>query len=104
MEVIIGKNVKKTRKELGFTQQSFAEKAEISIPYLAQIENGTKGPSLEVIEKLAHALQVEPFELLVPPKTKLTYDKKSVITAFSVELRSELDQKIKELSKKYSSA
>jgi transcriptional regulator with XRE-family HTH domain len=45
---IFGKNVLKLRMKKGMTQETLAERAEISHRYLQSIEAGTKQPSINV--------------------------------------------------------
>lgn len=60
---ILGNNIKRIRKEKEWTQEYLAEKAGISVPFMTQIELARKQPSLEVIEKIAKALDV-PYDVL----------------------------------------
>lgn len=60
----IGKRVARRRKELGLTQAQVCERAEINDKYLSCIERATSIPSLEVIVRLALALQTTPDEFL----------------------------------------
>ena len=53
-----------------------AEKADISPSFLSDIENGKKWGSFETLVALANALEVEPYELLLPPQTSISYDTK----------------------------
>lgn len=76
--LVLGGNIRKFRKEFGWTQQFLAEKAGISVPFMTQIELGRKSASLEVIQGIAAALGVpycrlfdEP-ELDAPPARNLS--------------------------------
>ena len=69
---ILGNNIRNLRKECGWTQEKLAEKADISVPFMTQIELGRKSASLEVIEKIAKALGVS-YEMLF--KTEKTESK-----------------------------
>lgn len=60
----IGENIKKTRKKLGLTQKSLAEKANISRSYLADVENNRYNPSIDVLNKIANALELTAQQLL----------------------------------------
>lgn len=55
--------IKEVIKQKGFTQKEFAERLGMSLPGLVQIMNGK--PSLTTLEKIAAALDVEVWELLV---------------------------------------
>lgn len=69
---ILGKNIRNLRKEIGWTQECLAEKAGISVPFMTQIELARKTASLEVIEKIAKALNVSYTQLF---KTDISENK-----------------------------
>lgn len=60
----IGKRIARRRKDLGLRQVQVCEKAGINDKYLSCIERATSIPSLEVIMKLALALDTTPDEFL----------------------------------------
>lgn len=60
----IGKRIARRRKELGLRQVQVCERAEINDKYLSCIERATSIPSLEVVMKLALALDTTPDEFL----------------------------------------
>lgn len=60
----IGRRVARRRKELGLRQVEVCERAGINDKYLSCIERATSIPSLEVIMKLALALDTTPDEFL----------------------------------------
>jgi transcriptional regulator with XRE-family HTH domain len=57
---LIGKRIAQRRKELGLRQVEVCERAGINDKYLSCIERATSIPSLEVIMKLALALDTTP--------------------------------------------
>lgn len=61
----IGKRIAQRRKELGLRQIQVCERAGINDKYLSCIERATSIPSLEVIIKLALALDTTPDEFLI---------------------------------------
>jgi transcriptional regulator with XRE-family HTH domain len=61
---IFSENLRKIRRKKGLTQEKLAEKASMSLQYLALLEIGRKFPSGEMLEKLATALGIESYELL----------------------------------------
>ncbi|MDR2597123.1 MAG: helix-turn-helix domain-containing protein [Treponema sp.] len=64
---VLAKNLKINRQKLDLTQEKLAEKAEISTHYLAMVELARKFPSAGMIERLAVALEIEPYELFYMP-------------------------------------
>lgn len=61
----IGKRIARRRKELGLKQAAVCERAGINDKYLSCIERATSIPSLEVVMRLALALDTTPDEFLV---------------------------------------
>jgi transcriptional regulator with XRE-family HTH domain len=60
-------NLRESRRKCGFTQVQLAEKAEISTNYLAMVELARYIPRVEIIERLADALNIEIYELFIVP-------------------------------------
>lgn len=54
----IGRRIAEIRREVGLTQEQLAEKAEISVVHLSNIEQGKKMPGLPVLIRIAEALEV----------------------------------------------
>ena len=63
LQSAFGCKLKILRKIRNLTQESLAEKAEISPEYLSKIERGTVSPSFMVITRLAKSLNIEVVEL-----------------------------------------
>ena len=61
---ILANNIKERRRNIGLTQEKLAEKAGMSLQYLAMLELARKFPSGEMLERLASALNIETYELL----------------------------------------
>ena len=61
---ILADNLKEKRRKKGLTQEKLAEKAGMSLQYLAMLELAHKFPSGEMLERLAKALEIETYELL----------------------------------------
>ena len=60
----MAENIKEKRRKIGLTQEKLAEKAGMSLQYLAMLELGNKFPSGEMLDRLAIALNIETYELL----------------------------------------
>jgi len=58
---VIRKNIKKYRKEKKFTQQELAEKADLSVDYICEIESLKKNKSLSIVTlgRIADVLEVD---------------------------------------------
>ena len=71
---VLAANIKENRRKMGLTQEKLAEKASMSLHYLAILELAKKFPSGEMLERLAEALEIEPHEFFIitpSPQTEL---------------------------------
>ncbi|WP_168122782.1 helix-turn-helix transcriptional regulator [Paenibacillus sp. HB172176] len=69
----IGENIRIIRKTKGLSQEQLALRAEINASYMGQVERGEKNPTIEVLGKIASALQT-PLEKLVNVPAALAPD------------------------------
>ncbi|MDT3429184.1 transcriptional regulator with XRE-family HTH domain [Paenibacillus forsythiae] len=60
---LVGERIRAIRKERNFTQEFLAEKAEIHSTYISDIERGGRNISMETLEKVITALEVNPVEV-----------------------------------------
>jgi len=67
LKQLLAFNIKQSRLKLGLTQAKLAEKADASTQYVAMIELGRKFPSLDLLDRLAAALEIDNLELFTPP-------------------------------------
>jgi len=66
---ILALNIKERRHFLGLSQEKLAEKVSTAPTYIAMIELEKRSPSLEMLERIAGALNIDPPDLF----TKTTY-------------------------------
>lgn len=53
-----GKAVRRRRRELDLSQEVLAEQAGLHRTYISEIERGEVNPSLEIVDRLAKALNI----------------------------------------------
>ncbi|WP_432943265.1 helix-turn-helix domain-containing protein [Kribbella sp. CA-253562] len=61
---VIGNVFRRLRRERGITLRELAEVAQVSVPYLSEIERGRKEPSSEILAAICRALDLELSDLL----------------------------------------
>ncbi len=61
---LAGHNIRLYRQKKGLTQEALAVKAKMNRPYLSDMEQGTKNPSLDMLDRIAKALDITVIELL----------------------------------------
>ena len=93
---VIGKNIARRRKKLGLKQAEVEEMADIGQKYLTNIERAVSIPSIEVIMRLAAALDTTPDELLVGTSRNASEEWKNV-----AELLRTMDAKQLDLAKSF---
>jgi transcriptional regulator with XRE-family HTH domain len=62
---VLAQNVRRLRKQLGVSQEELAHRAKVHRTYMGSIERAEQNISIDNIEKLAKALDVEPHQLLI---------------------------------------
>jgi transcriptional regulator with XRE-family HTH domain len=67
-------NMKRFRKKRQLSQMKLAEMINTSTSYIGEIEINSKVPSMEMVEKIAKALKVEPFRLFVDNTSRVEGD------------------------------
>jgi transcriptional regulator with XRE-family HTH domain len=60
----IGKRVLDKRKQLGYSQRAFAQKAGVSVGIVSETETGLSLPSLKILDKIAQGLDTSLSALL----------------------------------------
>jgi len=65
---IVGRNIRRLRKERGATLERLAGEAGLDDGYLGKIERGQENPSLEKLIGIANALEVSPAVFFEKPK------------------------------------
>jgi len=67
---VFGTNLKKYRTAKGLSQEKFAELCEMHRTYISAIECFRRSISLENIQRIADALEIAPYLLLIDPSEK----------------------------------
>lgn len=78
----VTRKIKKIRLEKNISQTELAAAAEMSQPFLANVENGKKEPSTMTLIRIANALNISPREFFPESET----DEKNKIKEEIIEL------------------
>ena len=63
-KLTMGDRIREARKKLGLTQEQFAEKLDVSVTYVSELERGLKMPSMQLFINLVETLDVSADHLL----------------------------------------
>ena len=85
-------NLKTLRKSGGISQMKLAFLCGTDVSYIGQIEMGKRFPSIKLIEKIALALNVEPYRLFMNAKNYL--DETDDLTRLPPEIRDALIRRL----------
>lgn len=67
---IFASNIRKRRNELNLSQEAIAEKSGLHRTFISSVERECRNLSIENIEKIAYALEVDAYTLLLPIEEK----------------------------------
>jgi len=95
----LGKNIKIFRARRGLSQADFAEKADISITFLSNIERGIKYPQPDILSKIAVTLGVDVNELFVTEIISAKDNK--LFNHFSEDVTQNVNKAMAEVIKRY---
>ncbi|HLX87230.1 MAG TPA: helix-turn-helix transcriptional regulator [Acidimicrobiales bacterium] len=65
LQRILGANLRQYRKELGLSQEAFAEVLGWHRTYVGGLERGERNLSLQALERIALRLKLDPLSLLI---------------------------------------
>ena len=92
---VLGSNIRKIRKEFGWTQADLAEKSGISVPFMTQIELGRKSASQEVVQNIAAALNIS-YNQLFEENVDASNQEKTNLSLLEQNITSSVVKKIHE--------
>ncbi|MCL2382171.1 MAG: helix-turn-helix domain-containing protein [Treponema sp.] len=91
---ILSKNLKLLRGQKSLSQIELAEKANISIPFLSNIERSNKWPYPDTLVKLAKALDVEVYMFFLENKPPLPDSAQDTLEQFKKDIAVSLHKTI----------
>jgi len=100
LRVIISQNIKRIRGYRKFSQAEFAEKIDISVPFLSDIENGKKWGSPVTLVKIAEALNIEVYELF-KPETVIPDNAADVIEKYTADIHQIFGDTLNNIQNRY---
>jgi transcriptional regulator with XRE-family HTH domain len=96
---ILGRNVKYFRFHRRLSQAALAEKADISVTFLSNIERGKMFPKVETLSRITKSLDVEVHELF--RADLVSEDNKELMNRFSEDMAKNINLAMAEVFKQY---
>jgi transcriptional regulator with XRE-family HTH domain len=100
LRYVLSMNLKKYRGYRKLSQAELAEKLDISIPFLSDIENGKKWVSPRTLAKIAEVFNIEAYELLRPEQT-LPDSPVNILEQYTADVYAIFGQTLDELYRRY---
>jgi transcriptional regulator with XRE-family HTH domain len=98
--ILLGRAVKRLRGQNEWTQESLAEKLEISANFLSNIENGKAWVSPTTMAKLAYVFKVAPHELFMS-EHDLSPDAQDLLLRYTDEVEESITALLDKLKHRY---
>ena len=92
---ILGDNIRELRTNTGWTQVYLSDCLQITAPFLAQIESGKRGMSLELIEAVADIFEI-PIAALFLEQDKKTTKNTAIRTIELKKIEKQLQENVSE--------
>ena len=70
LKEIVAMNIRRLRRDRGWTQEDLADRVGLSARYVGQIERAQASMTISVLGRIADALKVGPTELVKCPRGK----------------------------------
>lgn len=93
LKTVFGENVRKFRLLKKWSQAELAEKIEASDAFLAHVERGTRGVSMETIELLARCFEI-PYTALFEENSNSSGNYSEVLFSLEKELKEKINKEI----------
>ena len=94
-------NLKRARYNNGLSQMKLAERANLSLGFIGDIESGKKFPSANSIQKIVDSLEIQPFELFIDIHASLLNCPLSKLRCVQTELVGKIDEEISQTLNKH---
>ena len=100
LRAVLSQNIRRFRGYRKLSQADFAEKIDISIPFLSDIENGKKWVSPTTLVKMADALNIETYELL-KPETIIPDNAANILEKYTADIYQVFGDALNDIQRNY---
>jgi transcriptional regulator with XRE-family HTH domain len=100
LRTVFSKKIKFFRNSRGWSQADLAEKADISITFLSDIERGNKWPHPDTLTSLARALDIDVYKLFIAQEP-VSDDVKEAVLQFAQDISITFIQSLDRVTKRH---
>jgi transcriptional regulator with XRE-family HTH domain len=95
LKQVFVQNLKEFRKKEGYSQMKLAEYCNTTTSYIGHIETGLKFPSMDMIEKMAEILRIEPYLFFKNQTNQDTgNDAETIYPKLPISMKNEINNEI----------
>lgn len=98
---LLARNIKEARTKLGYSQLKLAEITDLSPVHVNDLEQGRKWVSAKTLDRLARALAMEPYQLLIDKEVSDKLEKFDLLTELLKDLKGKINRNLEETIKHY---
>jgi transcriptional regulator with XRE-family HTH domain len=98
--LLLGKNLKQLRTNAELSQLALAEKANLTLSCISDIENGKKWPSCKTLTRLCLVLHVEPRQFFFP-LSKTEQERSEILSSYIDVFSDSILKSVKEFRTRY---
>jgi transcriptional regulator with XRE-family HTH domain len=99
VRVLLGRRIKFYRKKRQLSQAALAERADISITFLSNIERGVKYPTSETLSCIANGLGVDICDLF--QETETSMGRRNLLERFKIDITQTVLKSLEAVYKAY---
>jgi transcriptional regulator with XRE-family HTH domain len=101
LQAIFIENLKYARKKADLTQEALAEKVGVTAKHIGVIERGLRFPPIQLVEALANALGIAPYELFLDLSGVTGTTPEGIIKSYNQFLEEQLHGNLKNAEQCY---
>ncbi len=75
----VGVAIREFRQQSGLSQDQLADRMDMSTPYISMLESGKRYPSIEMLVRIALAMEIRPGELVDRIAERYVQDKHKIV-------------------------
>lgn len=92
----LARNLRDARDRMGISQLQLAERAEISPSHMNELERGRAWASADTLERIADALRVLPYMLLLPAQYDQPLDHRALLATFASRAKQRIGEAVED--------